>query len=79
MGEKVLMSVLAQHETESGQDIYKGSLMPFRRRLEQLSYDKIIKMAEDPASGIQLTDKLRVNFLACAQGKQKKPVVAKGY
>lgn len=72
MGGDVLMSVMAQHEAESGQDLQKGSHMHFRRRLAHLSYDTIIKMAEDPASEIQLNDKLRVNCLACAQGKQTK-------
>ena len=32
----------------------------------------IVKMAQDPASGIKLTDTKRVNYLACAQGKQTK-------
>ena len=32
----------------------------------------IVKMAQDPASGIKLTDTKRINCLACAQGKQTK-------
>ena len=66
------MSALAQHEEDVGQDVQKGSLMHFHKRLAHLNYDTIIKMAKDPASGIQLTDELRANCLACAQGKQTK-------
>uniref|UniRef100_A0AAV1UHJ8 Uncharacterized protein n=1 Tax=Peronospora matthiolae TaxID=2874970 RepID=A0AAV1UHJ8_9STRA len=71
-GRDVLMSALAQHEEDVGQDVQKGSLMHFHKRLAHLNYDTIIRMTKDPASGIQLTDELRANCLACAQGKQTK-------
>ena len=71
-GRDVLMSVLAQHEEDVGQDVEKGSLIHFHKRLANFKYDTITKMAKDPASGIQLTDELRANCLACAQGKQTK-------
>ncbi|CAI5711704.1 unnamed protein product [Peronospora destructor] len=68
----VLMTVLAQAEVEVSQDVQKGSLMHFHRRLAHLNYDTIIRMAKDPACGIQLTDLTRANCLACTQGKQTK-------
>ena len=67
-----MMSVLVQREAEVGQDLQKGSLMHFHRRPIHLSYDTIIKMTEDTASVIQLTDKIRVNRLACAEGEKTK-------
>ena len=46
--------------------------MQFHRRLGHLCLDTIIKMANDPGSGIRLTDTKRAKCLACAQGKQSK-------
>uniref|UniRef100_A0AAV1T174 Polyprotein n=1 Tax=Peronospora matthiolae TaxID=2874970 RepID=A0AAV1T174_9STRA len=71
-GRDVLMSALAQYEEDVGQDVQKGSLKHFFIRLAHLNYDNIIRMAKDPVSGIQLTDELRANCLACDQGKQTK-------
>jgi hypothetical protein len=71
-GRDVLMSALSQHEEDVGQDMQKGSLMHFHKWLAHLNYDTIIKMAKDPTSGIQLTDELRANCLACTQAKQTK-------
>ena len=66
------MSALAQGEEDVGQDVQKGSLMQFPKRLAHLNYDTIINMAKDPALGIQLTDELRTNCLACTQEKETK-------
>ncbi|EEY65214.1 uncharacterized protein PITG_16835 [Phytophthora infestans T30-4] len=66
----VLLSVLAENEAEVGQDVQTGTLIHSHRLLCDLDYDTIINMAKDPASGIALTDELRANCLACAQGKQ---------
>ena len=71
-GRDVLMSALVQHDEDVGHDVQKESLMHFHKSLAHLNYDTIIRMAKDPASGIQLTDELRANCLACAQGKQTK-------
>ena len=60
-GRDVLMSALVQHDEDVGQDVQKGSLMHFHKLLAHLNYDTIIRMAKDPASGIQLTDELRAN------------------
>uniref|UniRef100_A0AAV1T532 Integrase catalytic domain-containing protein n=1 Tax=Peronospora matthiolae TaxID=2874970 RepID=A0AAV1T532_9STRA len=68
----ILMTALAQGEFEVSQDVQRGTLMHFHRRLAHLNYDTILRMAKDPASGIQLTDETRENCLACAQGKQTK-------
>ena len=60
-GRDVLMSALVQHVEDVGQDVQKGSLMHFHKRLAHFNYDTMIWMAKDPASGIQLTDELRAN------------------
>ena len=66
----VLMTALAQSEIEVSQDVQQGTLMNFHRRLAHLNYDTILRMAKDPAFGIQLIDETRADCLACAQGKQ---------
>ena len=48
-GRDVLMSALAQHEEDVGQDVQKGSLMNFHKQLAHLNCDTIIKMAKDSA------------------------------
>nr|CCA20341.1 hypothetical protein PITG_16835 [Albugo laibachii Nc14] len=68
----VLMVVLSQREIEPTQDVQPVSLMLFHGSLGHLHYDTIILMAKDPASGIQLTEKVGSNCFACSQGKQAK-------
>ncbi|KAG3075450.1 hypothetical protein PC121_g8033 [Phytophthora cactorum] len=68
----VQMSVLAENEAAVEQDVQTGPLMHFHRRLGHLNYDTITRMAKKPASGVALTDEVRANCLACAQGKQTK-------
>lgn len=46
--------------------------MHFHRRSAHLNYDTIIQIAQHPDSGILLTDQIRTNCLACAQGKETK-------
>lgn len=53
-------------------DVHKGSLLHIHGRLGHLHLDTIIRLAANPASGIQLTDKVRANCLAKARGKQTK-------
>lgn len=60
------MAVLSQNEMNSYVDVQKGSLMPFHRRLTHLYYDTNIWLFKGPASGIEFTDDLRANCLACA-------------
>lgn len=48
-GRDVMMSVLSQHEENVGQDVQKGSLLHFYKRLAHLNHDTIIKMAKDTA------------------------------
>ncbi|KAG2858894.1 hypothetical protein PC129_g7246 [Phytophthora cactorum] len=52
--------------------VQKGSLVEFHKRLGHLSYDAVERLAQDPSSGIEITDHRRVNCLTCAQGKQSK-------
>ena len=79
-GRDVLMSALVQHDEDVGQDVQKGSLMHFHKRLAHFNYDTIIRMGKDPASGIQQNDELRANCLDCAQGKtNQQPAVSKGH
>ena len=66
------MSVLSQYEEEVAHDVQKGSFMHFHRRFVHLNFETIIRMAQDPASCIILTDQIRENCLACDQGKQTK-------
>lgn len=51
--------------------------MHFHRRLTQFNYDTIIQIAQDPASRILLTDQIKANCLACAQGKQTKNALSR--
>nr|CCA27444.1 hypothetical protein PITG_16835 [Albugo laibachii Nc14] len=67
----VLMSVLTQNEKEVGREVQKSTLMHFHRGFLHLNYDAIIRMAQDPASGIILTHQI---MEACAQGKQTENV-----
>lgn len=67
-----VMAALENAENEPGSDIQSGSLMHFHRRFGHLCCDTIIKMAQDSASGIKLTDTKRAKCLACARGKQTK-------
>ena len=67
-----MMAVINSPEYESDSNVQCGTLMHFHRRLGHLCFDTIIKMSNDPASGIKLTDIRRMNCLDCAQGKQTK-------
>ncbi|KAG2856236.1 hypothetical protein PC129_g9231 [Phytophthora cactorum] len=57
--------------------VVKGSLVGFHKRLGHLSYDAVERLAQDPISGIEITDHHRVNCLTCAQGKQSKNIQSK--
>lgn len=50
-------------------DVQKGSLIKFHKRLGHMSYDTTEKLARDPSSDICLTNKRRSNCLHCTQGK----------
>ena len=54
-----------------------GSLEHFHLRFGHLTYDTTKRMAQDPASGIRLTDKIRSVFVTCVQGKHTKGVQSK--
>jgi hypothetical protein len=49
-----------------------GTLWHFHKRFGHLNYDKIIKMAKRPESGIKLLDQERKYCVTCAEGKQSK-------
>jgi hypothetical protein len=49
-----------------------GTLWHFHKRFGHLNYDKIIKMAKKPESGIKLLDQERKYCVTCAEGKQTK-------
>ncbi|KAG3143998.1 hypothetical protein PC128_g24483 [Phytophthora cactorum] len=55
----------------------KGSLVEFHKRLGHLSYEAVERLAQDPSSGIEITDHRRKNGLTCAQGKQSKNTQSK--
>ena len=57
--------------------VHMGSLEHFHLRFDHLSYNTMERMAQDPASGIEMTDKIRPICVTCAQGKQTKGVQSK--
>ncbi|KAE9302953.1 hypothetical protein PF001_g13775 [Phytophthora fragariae] len=70
---QVIMAVLdneASEPAEKSNNVQRGTLEHFHKRLGHLNYDFVEKLARDPSSGIELTDHRRVNCLTCAQGKQ---------
>ncbi|CAI5725077.1 unnamed protein product [Peronospora effusa] len=69
----VLMAILFDEAmADSTSDTQSGTLTQFHQRLGHLSYDTVERMAKDPASGIKLTDRRRLKFLSCTEGKQTK-------
>ena len=62
--------MLDDTEQESDSSIQCGPLKEFHYRLVHLYYDKIVRMAGDPAYGIILTGTKREICLDCAQVKQ---------
>lgn len=48
----------------------EGTLKHFHSRLAHFNYGTIIKMVEDPVSGIKVTDGTHENCVVCAQIKQ---------
>ncbi|GMF44999.1 unnamed protein product [Phytophthora fragariaefolia] len=72
---EVIMAVLVKEVTKPADvstDVQRGRLVEFHQRMVHLNYDAVERLALDPSSGIELTDRRRVNCLACAQGKQTK-------
>ena len=51
-------------------EVHEDSLYNFHLRLGHVHYDAILKVAEDPQSGIKLTDEVRQNCMICSEGKQ---------
>ena len=49
---EIMMTVINSPECESDSDVHCVTLMSFHRRLGHLCFDTIVKMANDPASGI---------------------------
>ncbi|KAJ8535207.1 hypothetical protein ON010_g13531 [Phytophthora cinnamomi] len=71
----VVMAALNKEVNGNGGEqssVQKGTLVEFHRRLGHLNYDAVERLARDPSSDIELTDRRRVNCLTCAQGKQSK-------
>ncbi|KAE8889749.1 hypothetical protein PF005_g14858 [Phytophthora fragariae] len=52
--------------TDVSSDVQRGTLVEFHQRLGHLNYDAVERIARDPISGIELTDRRRVNCLTCA-------------
>ncbi|KAE9022897.1 hypothetical protein PF005_g5291 [Phytophthora fragariae] len=66
------VEVSNNNEEEVRQNEQRGSLMHFHHMLAHLHYKTIMLMSKDSASRIALTDEMRVDCLANAQGKQTK-------
>jgi hypothetical protein len=54
--------------------VHADSLFNFHVRLGHLNYSAIEDLAAKPESGIKLTDRLKPNCIACAEGKQTRSV-----
>ncbi|KAE8892061.1 hypothetical protein PF006_g5842 [Phytophthora fragariae] len=68
----VIMAVLSQEVVDSVEvsgNVQKGTLLDFHKRLAHLSYNSVERLAQEPSSGIHLTDHKGVNCLTCAEGK----------
>ena len=74
---ETMMTVINPPEHIFVSEVQCGTLMDFHRRLGHLCFDTIVKMAKNPTSGVQKTDSIRQNYLACAKGKQTKGVLSK--
>ncbi|GMF59484.1 unnamed protein product [Phytophthora fragariaefolia] len=72
----VVYAVLHGSEADQ-QSAIKCTLMELHARLGHLRYNTVESMADAHGSGIELTDRTRVNGLASAQGKQSKNVQSK--
>ncbi|KAE9281459.1 hypothetical protein PR003_g27672, partial [Phytophthora rubi] len=55
----------------------KCTLMELHERLGHLMFDTVERMADASGSGIELTDRARINCLTCAKGKQSKNAQSK--
>jgi hypothetical protein len=66
----VVMAAIEQDVGET--DVQEGTLLDFHRRFGHLAFDTIKRMAQDPRSGIRITDRRRANCLTCAEGKASK-------
>jgi hypothetical protein len=62
-------------ETEEEQDEVpkmRATLMELHQMLGHLAFEKILKLAKDPRSGLEISDDKIRTCVACAQGKQTK-------
>uniref|UniRef100_A0AAV1VBX8 Integrase catalytic domain-containing protein n=1 Tax=Peronospora matthiolae TaxID=2874970 RepID=A0AAV1VBX8_9STRA len=67
----VLLAAITEEMTVPvRQDVQSGTLMHFHERLGHIALDTIERMAQDPASGIELTDRKRLTCITCAEAKQ---------
>uniref|UniRef100_A0AAV1T842 Polyprotein n=1 Tax=Peronospora matthiolae TaxID=2874970 RepID=A0AAV1T842_9STRA len=67
----VLLAAITEEVTVPvRQDVQSGTLMHFHERLGHIALDTIERMAQDPASGIELTDRKRLTCITCAEAKQ---------
>ena len=68
--EECVAAALVEATNSRIPDAQQGSLVDFHLRFGHQAYDTIERMANDPSSGILLTDKKRPACLTCAKGKQ---------
>ena len=55
----------------------RASLMSVHRRFGHLNYDDVERLASNRANGIELTDGIRENCIACTEGKPTKATQSK--
>ena len=68
--EDCILAALAESVNTTIPDSQAGSQLDCHLRFAHLAYETIERMANDPESGIILTNKERPAFITCAQGKQ---------
>ncbi|OWZ08670.1 hypothetical protein PHMEG_00018746 [Phytophthora megakarya] len=73
----VYVALAEAHNTNAERDVVEYTLMQLHKRLGHIMLDTVEKVADAPGSGIQLTDRVRINCLTCAKGKQSRNVQSK--
>ena len=60
MKDAIMAALKARAMDADADDVHEASLLHWHQRLGHLTFDKIERMARDPASGIRLTIKKRM-------------------
>ena len=72
----IIMNAIEESEPRDTK-MQRASLMSFHRRFGHLNYEDAERLAANRANGIELTDRIRENCIACTEGKQTKTAQSK--